>query len=182
MEENTLINFMMEQKEKYSPGLLWCIYSIVGKWYKVEEKFNIKQWGKGNLLFGLLQKKEVLKINCEDVRFVEEKNQYDIATAFVRKTGAQTVSFELPEHMTTGMSTYLDEILKKKGRLLKKFNAKSKTCIQNVGKHLLHSWPTQATEMLELNAAGYSGTCWHRSGATAMANSVAGIINLKRAG
>eukprot|EP00957_Ditylum_brightwellii_P149139 11357442-Ditylum_brightwellii.AAC.1 len=51
-----------------------------------------------------------------------------------------------------------------------------------MGKRVLHTWPTQATEMLELDATGYSGTCWRRSGATAMANSGAGIINLKCAG
>eukprot|EP00957_Ditylum_brightwellii_P106509 8126246-Ditylum_brightwellii.AAC.1 len=51
-----------------------------------------------------------------------------------------------------------------------------------MGKRALHTWPTQAAEMLELDAAGYSGTCWRRSRATAMANSGAGIINLKRAG
>eukprot|EP00957_Ditylum_brightwellii_P162561 12379082-Ditylum_brightwellii.AAC.1 len=58
-----------------------------------------------------------------------------------------------------GMSAYLGEIMKKKGRLLEKFYLKSKTCIQNMGKRLLHSWPTQAAKMLELDAAGYSGTC-----------------------
>eukprot|EP00957_Ditylum_brightwellii_P132299 10087920-Ditylum_brightwellii.AAC.1 len=62
--------------------------------------------------------------------------------------------------MTAGMSTYLGKIPKKKGRLLKNYNAKSKTRIQNMGKRALHTWPTQAAEMLELDAAGYSGTCW----------------------
>eukprot|EP00957_Ditylum_brightwellii_P012964 979433-Ditylum_brightwellii.AAC.1 len=138
--------------------------------------------GVGISFFGPLHKKEVLKINCEDVRYVEEKNQYDVATAFVRKTRAQTIPFELPEYMTTGMSTYLGEIPKKKECLLKNFSAKSKTHIQNMGKCSLHSWPTQVMEMLELDAAGYSSTCWHRSGATSMASSGAGIINLKCAG
>eukprot|EP00957_Ditylum_brightwellii_P096418 7342928-Ditylum_brightwellii.AAC.1 len=59
---------------------------------------------------------------------------------------------------------------------------KSKTCIQNMNKCMLLGWPNQAVEMLELEASGYSGTWWHRSGATSMANSGAGIINLKRAG
>ncbi len=44
MNENTLINYMIEQKQKYSPGSLWCIFSIIGKWYKVEKGFNIKEW------------------------------------------------------------------------------------------------------------------------------------------
>eukprot|EP00957_Ditylum_brightwellii_P155798 11860903-Ditylum_brightwellii.AAC.1 len=56
--------------------------------------------GVGISFFGLLHKKEVLKINCEDVRYVKEKNHYDVATAFLRKTGAQIISFELPEYMT----------------------------------------------------------------------------------
>eukprot|EP00957_Ditylum_brightwellii_P105808 8069111-Ditylum_brightwellii.AAC.1 len=62
--------------------------------------------------------------------------------------------------MKTGMSTYLGEIPKKKGRLLKNCNAKSKTSIQNMGECVLHTWSTQAAEMLELDAAGYSSTCW----------------------
>eukprot|EP00957_Ditylum_brightwellii_P040288 3048718-Ditylum_brightwellii.AAC.1 len=84
--------------------------------------------------------------------------------------------------MTEGMVIYLNEIPKKKGHLLKKINAKSGTSIQNMGKHVLLGWPTLAAEMLELNTSGYSGTCWHRCGATAMADSGAGIINLKHAG
>eukprot|EP00957_Ditylum_brightwellii_P076191 5791556-Ditylum_brightwellii.AAC.1 len=63
-----------------------------------------------------------------------------------------------------------------------KFNAKGKTCIQNMGERTLLTWPTQAVEMLEFDASRYSGTCWRRSRATAMADSGAGIINLKRAG
>eukprot|EP00957_Ditylum_brightwellii_P046535 3531539-Ditylum_brightwellii.AAC.1 len=51
-----------------------------------------------------------------------------------------------------------------------------------MGQRVLHTWPTQAVEVLELDAAGYSGTCWRRSGATAMADSGTGIINLKHAG
>eukprot|EP00957_Ditylum_brightwellii_P130832 9980107-Ditylum_brightwellii.AAC.1 len=73
--------------------------------------------------------------------------------------------------MTAGMSTYLGKIPKKKGCLLKNYNANSKTHIQNMGEHGLHTWPTQDAEMLKLDTAGYSGTCWRRSGATAMADS-----------
>eukprot|EP00957_Ditylum_brightwellii_P119648 9128727-Ditylum_brightwellii.AAC.1 len=51
-----------------------------------------------------------------------------------------------------------------------------------MGKCTLLTWPTQAAEMLELNTSGYSGTCWCRSGATTMADSGAGIINLKPTG
>ncbi len=68
--------------------------------------------GVGVSFFGLLRKREVLMINCEDVAL--KGGKYDVSTTFCCKTGAQTVSFDLPEYMTSGMTAYLSKNPKKK--------------------------------------------------------------------
>eukprot|EP00957_Ditylum_brightwellii_P205646 15344786-Ditylum_brightwellii.AAC.1 len=49
-------------------------------------------------------------------------------------------------------------------------------------KYVLTKWPKMAAEMIKVDPTGFIGTCWRRSGATAMADQGESAINLKQAG
>eukprot|EP00957_Ditylum_brightwellii_P113017 8618321-Ditylum_brightwellii.AAC.1 len=120
---------------------------------------------------GLLCKKEVLKINCEDLSFNSEEERYKVKTMIVRKTGTSAVSYYLPNYMNASVTAYLSKVPTKEGRLLKNLNKQSKTHVQNMGENTVTSWPTKAAELLGISSEGYIGTCWRCTGATVMADS-----------
>eukprot|EP00957_Ditylum_brightwellii_P128654 9814371-Ditylum_brightwellii.AAC.1 len=64
----------------------------------------------------------------------------------VRKCGAATVSFYLPENMNKAMDAYIAE-----GRFLKNWNAKAKARIQNMGENALNDWPKTAALICDLD-------------------------------
>eukprot|EP00957_Ditylum_brightwellii_P058966 4471714-Ditylum_brightwellii.AAC.1 len=51
-----------------------------------------------------------------------------------------------------------------------------------MGKSVLAKWPKMAAKMIKVDTTGFTDTCWHRSGATTMADQGESAINLKYAG
>ena len=95
-----------------------------------------------------------------------------------QKTRTQNVLFDLPAYMTGGLTTYLGELQDPTGHFLKKIQ-KGAQCNQNMDKSVLTKWPKMAAEMIKVDPTGFIGTCWRRSGATAMADQGESAINLK---
>eukprot|EP00957_Ditylum_brightwellii_P118780 9059037-Ditylum_brightwellii.AAC.1 len=58
---------------------------------------------------------------------------------------------------------------------------KGKKCNQNMGESVLTKWPKMAAKMIKIDPQRYTGTCWCRTGATAMASKGESAINLKHA-
>eukprot|EP00957_Ditylum_brightwellii_P206870 15350326-Ditylum_brightwellii.AAC.1 len=167
MEENTMINYIML--------------------YKVEKKFDIKQWflvtdmpktlaknliAKKSKMFSRDQVKEIM-LACDGGDKLQQR---------LMGVGVQPVSYNLPEYMNKGMHFCLGELKVPKGRLLENMNSCSRQRVQNMSKSVLSKWPKLATEMLAFNEKGFTCTAWHRSGATALADGSAGVINFKHAG
>ena len=67
--------------------------------------------GVGMPYFGLLQKKEVLKIHFKHLAW--KSTRYRIYGVLQQKTATQDMDFYLPEYMNPLMKTYLSQIPKK---------------------------------------------------------------------
>eukprot|EP00957_Ditylum_brightwellii_P100818 7684353-Ditylum_brightwellii.AAC.1 len=78
-------------------------------------------------------------------------------------------SFNLLAYMTGGLTMYLGELQEPTGCFLKNMHKGAKR-IQNMGKSVLTKWPKMAAKMIKVDRTGFTGTCWHRSGTTVMAN------------
>eukprot|EP00957_Ditylum_brightwellii_P199426 15201611-Ditylum_brightwellii.AAC.1 len=52
---------------------------------------------------------------------------------------------------------------------------------QNIGASVLAKWPKMAAKMIIIDPKGFTGTTWHRSGATTIADNGESAINLKHA-
>eukprot|EP00957_Ditylum_brightwellii_P200543 15288866-Ditylum_brightwellii.AAC.1 len=76
---------------------------------------------------------------------------------------------------------YLSELQEPTGCFLKNMYKGAK-CKQNIGESVLTKWPKMVAEMIKINPTGFTGTTWHRSGTTAMADNGESAINLKHAG
>eukprot|EP00591_Stephanopyxis_turris_P009942 CAMPEP_0195506564 /NCGR_PEP_ID=MMETSP0794_2-20130614/127_1 /TAXON_ID=515487 /ORGANISM="Stephanopyxis turris, Strain CCMP 815" /LENGTH=474 /DNA_ID=CAMNT_0040632901 /DNA_START=383 /DNA_END=1807 /DNA_ORIENTATION=+ len=72
--ESVLINFMMSMFNEYSPGSLWCIYSIINSWYQEEMNMSIKGWVKvKNMLKSLTKaylKKKSDTFSPEEIKLI----------------------------------------------------------------------------------------------------------------
>eukprot|EP00957_Ditylum_brightwellii_P154755 11778545-Ditylum_brightwellii.AAC.1 len=84
--------------------------------------------------------------------------------------------------MIDRINTYLGEIKNKEERLLKNMNHQSGLRVQNMGESFLCKWSKEVAEILGYKEDGYLGTAWQRSGATALVDGGAGVINLKCTG
>eukprot|EP00957_Ditylum_brightwellii_P101975 7772567-Ditylum_brightwellii.AAC.1 len=93
----------------------------------------------------------------------------------------QNVSFNLPAYMTGGLTMYLGGLQEPSGCFLKNMHKGVKRN-QNMGKSVLTKWPKMVAKMIKVDPTGFSGTCWCRPGATAMADQGESAIKLKRTG
>eukprot|EP00957_Ditylum_brightwellii_P108751 8296270-Ditylum_brightwellii.AAC.1 len=121
--------------------------------------------GIGISYFGLFHKKDIILVS----------------SVMRQNTCKQNVSSSLPAYMTGGPTMYLGELQDPTGCFLKNMHKGAKRN-QNMGKSVLAKWPKMVTKMIKVDPTCFIGTCWHRSGAAAMANQGESTINLKRAG
>jgi integrase len=127
-----------------------------------------------------------LDLNFKDVIVHENEVRVTIQTSKTRKFPFRFILLKNEDALLDPVglvNSYLALCKNPAGRFFRNYNIKSGHYIQNMGVGALQEIPQNAAKLLELpNFAEYTFHCFRRSGATALADEGANLLELKRAG
>lgn len=141
--------------------------------------------------YGGLRINELVNLQFDDVVVQNESMSVFIRQSKTDQNGKSKFYFTIPKLTEsdsgtccpfTIVKTYMDHVSDKNGRLFRNFNAKSKTYTsQPMGRNGVGAIPKYIATFLKLkDPESYTGHCFRRSSATALADTGVSSISLKR--
>ena len=137
--------------------------------------------------FGGLRCSELLNLDFNDVTIDSENITIFIRFSKTDPNGQKKFYFTIPKTVSDGcpykiLQDYITAVCKRSGRFFQNFNFKSKQFVgQPMGRNTLSAVPKYIAAFLGLeNAEKYTGHCLRRSSATALADSGATAVAMKR--
>jgi len=137
--------------------------------------------------FGGLRCSEMLNLDFNDVTIDSENITIFIRFSKTDPNGQKKFYFTIPKTVSDGcpykiVQDYITAVCKRTGRFFQNFNFKSKQFVgQPMGRNTLSAVPKYIAAFLGLeNAEKYTGHCLRRSSATALADSGATTVAMKR--
>ena len=137
--------------------------------------------------FGLLRKSEILTLEYQDVHLDKKNRLIEVFYDHPSKTRPIGFKYTIPSWLFDAFERYTEQIKDKKpsGRFLKNaVKAKYGKIVRktNMGKGRIDIMLRRIEILLGLEPKVLTAHCFRRSGATALADSGASVINIKRAG